>query len=549
MTTLDSSLHARNISRLPWKLRTAASAAMNGSTEAIAQLQRAANNLTQSESPGLLPVIYTTLDPSLIPSPDVLDTMTTASSRPSSVVRAVLAVSCLAVVAHDPHLSSTAMVELWPRVHAWMEFFSDSESVLALSPAERTSWEMSLSQALMGFWNCPETYKVVESTNGVRRVLASAWTALMQVPVPNIHNVLAGGSSPLLALDEIQNEEHIAELIEGCGGNVKSLLDTVTKTISLATTSASPYIASMVITPVLTLLAQIKVVAPDISQQFIAKGVIPFLISALAIEGNPPLDSHRNRLPDLPVGIHMAPSILMSYLGLMPSYKWTLRAVHAGLLERIIAWGEKLGPAAPDAGVFPHMLRVVLPRVLRFPSAIAELKTALSRVDTASRSTAFTQSVLYPSWMAFKNIVDSRMLLVETWQMDRAHATLACDNLQCERVDKRHCFRRCSGCSFAAYCSQTCQRSDWVEGHRSECRVLTSSALLGKFRDSSFLRALLHSTYNTRRLDIALKIIEFMVVQPNTLFLVTYDYTPRIETETSVVIEVQPLTNLNEPLR
>ncbi|KAJ7616025.1 hypothetical protein FB45DRAFT_1064191 [Roridomyces roridus] len=508
---------------------------MNGSTEALTQLQRAATNLTESEVPGLSPVIYTTLDPSLIPSPDVLDVMTATSSRPSSVVRVMLAVYCLAVIAQNPHVWPTTLVDLCPRVHAWMDFFSDFECVLALSRTERTSWVLSLSQALMGFWTLsPETYEVVESTSGVRRAIAAGWTRLMQPHAPNhVYDVLAGISSPLLALNEIESEHHVAELLEGCGGSAKSLLASLTKTISLATTSTNPQIAATVITPVLTILARIKVHSPDLSRQFLAHGVIPFLVSALAIEGHPPVDRHS--YPDFPVGVHVAPCTLVGYLELITSSKWMLQAVHAGLLERIIAWGEKLGPAPSNPRVVPHILRVVLPRIL----------------------TAFTQSVLYPSWMALKSAVDRHISIMKVWEVDRAHSTLACDNLQCQKVDKRRCFSRCSGSKTAAYCSWTCQRVDWMAGHRDECSIglllrqdPVSSGF--RFRDKSFIRALLHSTYKTHRLEIALKIIEFLPAQPNTLFVVSYiyNYTPSssIEIHTPVVITVQALKNLSEPM-
>ncbi|KAJ7624428.1 hypothetical protein FB45DRAFT_1005391 [Roridomyces roridus] len=245
---------------------------------------------------------------------------------------------------------------------------------------------------------------------------------------------------------------------------------------------------------------RIKGYSPHISQQFIVQGVIPFLVSALAVEGNPPQDEIPT--PDLSVGIERAPEVLMRYLELTTSYT-----------------------SSPGGFL------------------------------TFCASTAFTQSVLYPSWTAFKSIVHSRVSLVEMWEVDRAHSTMVCDNLQCQKVDQRDCFRRCSGCIHVAYCSQTCQRSDWVDGHRSECPVLpsaqvrlASTASGFRCRDRSFIRALLGSTYNTHRLDIAIKIIEFMVAQPNTLFLITYNFTPRIDAQ-NPIIEVHPLTHLDEPLR
>ncbi|KAJ7612251.1 hypothetical protein FB45DRAFT_1037172 [Roridomyces roridus] len=175
------------------------------------------------------------------------------------------------------------------------------------------------------------------------------------------------------------------------------------------TTADSPA-ASKTVTSVLIILAQIKAITPDIARTILAQGIIPSLVSALVIEGIPPFTTNP---VDPPVEMYMAPYILISYLELIPGYRWTVQVVRAGLIERVIAWGEKLSPSASDPGIFPNILRVVLPRILMCPSAIVELKTAISRLDTASSSTAFSQSVLHLSWMAFKSIVDRHGALLE----------------------------------------------------------------------------------------------------------------------------------------
>ncbi|KAJ7609467.1 hypothetical protein FB45DRAFT_1038907 [Roridomyces roridus] len=57
----------------------------------------------------------------------------------------------------------------------------------------------------------------------------------------------------------------------------------------------------------------------------------------------------------------------------------------------------------------------------------------------------------------------------------------------------------------------------------------------------------MQTTYQHHRLDISIKIVEFMAVQPTAPFFVSYDYAPR--TIVPVEIEVLPLAHLNADIR
>ncbi|KAJ7609538.1 hypothetical protein FB45DRAFT_1127016 [Roridomyces roridus] len=218
--TIDRSFHARNISRLPWHLRAIHIAAMDGSTGDVVQLHRIVPNLTESELPGILPIIYVTPDSTLVPSPDVLDAIdiTDEFSRPSSVDSAISAIFCLGGLTTNRRVSPNALVDLWPRPRAWMEFFLHFESDLVLSRSHTTTLHRGLSQSLMGFWSSPAMRYMVLSTAGFRLSLATAWPKLMQLSAGNVDKMLLALTGPMLAPSETKTGQHLAEVIEGCGG-------------------------------------------------------------------------------------------------------------------------------------------------------------------------------------------------------------------------------------------------------------------------------------------------------------------------------------------
>ncbi|KAJ7608150.1 hypothetical protein FB45DRAFT_1129978 [Roridomyces roridus] len=65
-------------------------------------------------------------------------------------------------------------------------------------------------------------------------------------------------------------------------------------------------------------------------------------------------------------------------------------------------------------------------------------------------------------------------------------------DLQCQRRDTGHNFKRCKACQWTYYCSPECQKLDWKELHRDSCRAIREEVPLGlrEKRDIENLRIL-----------------------------------------------------------
>lgn len=50
-------------------------------------------------------------------------------------------------------------------------------------------------------------------------------------------------------------------------------------------------------------------------------------------------------------------------------------------------------------------------------------------------------------------------------QQQQSTEYFQCNASDCLRIDTRACM----GCGIAKYCSKTCQRKDWKEGHKAKC--------------------------------------------------------------------------------
>ncbi|KAJ7626203.1 hypothetical protein FB45DRAFT_923172 [Roridomyces roridus] len=178
----------------------------------------------------------------------------------------------------------------------------------------------------------------------------------------------------------------------------------------------------------------------------------------------------------------------------------------------------------------PDLLRDVLPRALVYYPVIVEMKQALANVEPPSSDGEFARSGLYACWSDMKAIFELRAATITLWETEGRPSPLSCYNLECAKVLNRDKFRRCSACQTAAYCSQACQRVDWTDGHREDCRLHQEAPRAFPraglcHRDKLFIRMIVHMDYRRLRVLVTMEMVRFMAENPDTPLVVNFDYT------------------------
>ncbi|KAJ7642219.1 hypothetical protein FB45DRAFT_1000566 [Roridomyces roridus] len=540
MSSMTASVHpwlqARNISVLRPFLRTTASRAMGGSTRHIAILCGMLPRLTDDEVASLLPpVIYANLDIARMPSLEVLDGLTNMSAQLPCIQNLVPIFEWLKMIMAG-HLFDRlygAAPDLWARFWPWVDFIlSHEDRVVGYSPEDDLLFHQSISQTALALFSNPITRYLVAETTGLRRAMVISWIKIMRLSKSDEKSRMRDVAPPILVLSDLENRQHLAEIIDGCGGDLSVLSRIVTETISLASKHPNEQLTGGLITPCVLLLQHISMKWPETLAGMMSSKLASALVSALGIQVTPP--------GERPLGIQLCLFALMQVLHMPQAHSWMIPVLRKGLLTQIVFWGEKLGgrAEADTVGKFNQLLRILLAETLVHPSIVVEMKRCFDALEERASRPPFAGCVLYPMWAALRDLVNERSAVVEALKEPRIRSAL------CAKIAERDSFRRCGGCHTAVYCSEACQRTDWVavDGHRAECEqmleVYQGLALIGiHHRDKSFIRTLLDMDCRRHRLRICVELVQFMAQHPQVPCLVAFNY----QNVTGVKIFVLPI--------
>lgn len=134
---------------------------------------------------------------------------------------------------------------------------------------------------------------------------------------------------------------------------------------------------------------------------------------------------------------------------------------------------------------FLTFLRDVLPIYLVYISVLRVAAKELKRIERLGLEDGINKKgPLWDAWTLFKNTAQERIevagkLVHRTCNNTKVRRPLCYPSLflerdflcQCNRLDSRGKFPRCSGCLEGYYCSRECQRSMWSE-HRRRCKEI-----------------------------------------------------------------------------
>ncbi|KAJ6508153.1 hypothetical protein C8R45DRAFT_436541 [Mycena sanguinolenta] len=222
---------------------------------------------------------------------------------------------------------------------------------------------------------------------------------------------------------------------------------------------------------------------------------------------------------------------------------WLPEALRGGLLE-ILFECENRNAFAP---VLISLLDDILYPATVYHSVLLQLQNSLPQVRDRDVAVIFGDPDLLARWRGLSEVVANRFRFLEQYNTWGLRATRACDDIEGAKICGKRDLKRCSGCSATCYCSLACQANDWRRGgHRGSCADLALSrkcqslhnlhteatldgdvsARPGTSRDRSFLCALVHHEYTTRREEIAQKHLHFIMQHhPGTTALTLFDFT------------------------
>ncbi|KAJ7776881.1 hypothetical protein DFH07DRAFT_979065 [Mycena maculata] len=501
MSTIRSSLLLGQTFRLRSSLRvrfvlyvwandtkSVARAALNGSSKDLAKLYTMLVDvsLPEDQAMGLLPFFYVLLDPSSIPDLDLLDTAMTTSTPLRRIDNAAKSLASLAVMARNGLVPLDAAPDLWPRVWEWMEFL-------------HTYWLY-----LPGFeaWEQP----FMRSTNrpawlclGQQESDGLAWATIVRhndlapdAPQPSLGEI----SIPLLSLTDAEDIKDLEEIMDACGGSYSDLAIVLIRHLSLVAADSKSEVALGALTSVLMFLHW-TYEHDGFRSALLSNGIISALVSALDLDG---------------------PSPIVSGSSCRPADACMETLVHEQAVE-----------ASQENGMYSdlkELLCTILPKGLVSYTVVIQMKKSFSEIGTAQNQ-RISHSPLFENWNGLKTLVEERVKVLDTWESAGRPSFLACDNMKCNKINKKDRFRRCSACHSASYCSSECQRVDWLDRHRNTCDTFRSTHLAYGIhtRERAFMRALLHADYQRLRFEILLLTLGFMNQQPAETVFVYFDYT------------------------
>ncbi|KAJ7763392.1 hypothetical protein B0H16DRAFT_1718627 [Mycena metata] len=216
---------------------------------------------------------------------------------------------------------------------------------------------------------------------------------------------------PLLGLYDIKGLENFTEVVDGGGGSHDALAFPIKKSISQAVMNSKSQLAVIAIGPLLIFLQDILKASPDIRAYLLSRGIISSLVSTLDIDG----------IPQATVGVparinvELCAATLMRYLDVPPGYTWTLQALQAGLLRRIITSSVNI-TMLEGAGKYPGLRGAVLPRSLVSYTVITEMREDFLELEALARTEEFAHSPLLGHWSALRALVHQRAQVLDAWE-------------------------------------------------------------------------------------------------------------------------------------
>ncbi|KAJ7629074.1 hypothetical protein FB45DRAFT_48308 [Roridomyces roridus] len=510
------------LEHLPSYLRQSASAAAQGSEDDLRKMVLVAKEKPAPLSRITLPIFHAHLDPAKAEPALQKGTLTNEETRLLRL--AGLAFQGLFAMQELP---KEAIPDLWPGLWRWSQlllrhpaWFSDQayiDIIAVICKIHRSS----------------DTFaKTIDAEPGFRVMLAQVWGILSTTNRWERGRQTTGFDSIsyfLRSSVDLTNPQHLDDLIEGSGGNLEDFAALIVNFVTHLTTEAI-LMSFDFMSAALSVMEHTEILRPDFPELLLERGIIRALVTTL------------RKMPfgSLPYNaLDSGYRILIAYaFSRPPCHVWFLEALQAGFLS-LVASGLQ-NPRLIDEVLFQHSITDFLTSFLPYYSVLVKLGPQLADMGDKLDVELAERSPVWDAWEHFMESADEFMRMKQIYDSPDRVTMRACDNVDCNVLSIKSDFRRCSCCSSVYYCSQKCQRRDWKRGHRRTCAAIRAHSLenpddILSLRDESFLRTVIHTSYQNQLSDI---LLSNMTRTPGKEYLVRFEYREgRFEAKSQVADE------------
>ncbi|KAJ7241659.1 hypothetical protein C8J57DRAFT_1244605 [Mycena rebaudengoi] len=361
---------------------------------------------------------------------------------------------------------------LWPRLFAWFEIL---ERHARLHPQDDPMLDVDLRLMVLSFiptlLRYPAVKALADDTPGYLRLLTVAWRVLLDHPTHRIEHKRTMGQLLGVFMD-VSRKCNLDEVISAAGGSLGDLADLLIRSLG---------VASRLITSPRSFAENL---ATEEFDRWLVDGILGFVHQSLRcyslLRGTLLEAGYMEALIiDVVASVPCSPgrvlnSQMLSYefieesLILARDPDLVCTAIKGQLLMAILMPASRgLGARG---GFRDKIVSDILPGYLVYYSVLDAVEDNLDSttedlLHNALDSPHVRDAPLGKFWHSWRRLAAERMELVRNWE-DEGYIYLAtCDNVK----DHRKCFKKCSRCECTVYCSRSCQRQDWQDGHRQNC--------------------------------------------------------------------------------
>ncbi|KAJ7611185.1 hypothetical protein FB45DRAFT_1065880 [Roridomyces roridus] len=232
---MHPSLSAATLRSLPSFLRKFAAAAVDGSTSDLLKTIGHARAQPPPISLLFLPVFHAHLDPAKARLLARKDPEGLAPADANLVVLAFLGLQGLSVIQEIP---GGACPDLWPGVSQWSQLIVRHHDCLAAVLKQTSEGPITALFVIVRIHKlCEDTSyaKTIAAAPGLRTMVASVWVLLSRKNVwkPGLQTEGCNAALHFVGfMMDLENRQHLDDLVEGCGGSLGDFATLLVKCIS-----------------------------------------------------------------------------------------------------------------------------------------------------------------------------------------------------------------------------------------------------------------------------------------------------------------------------